>query len=392
MIKFMTIICCFIFMILLMATGQAPAQSEGLEIENLSPPHQNTPQVQTIIARIKQKYCPDRRVSVFDITSKIDGDKIVLTGEVLDPAAKDELLTKMKAVRGYTIEDKIVVLPDAASQKTPFGVVRISVAQLRREPSVTSEMISQAIMGGEIRVLKAGNGGFYYCQMEDKYLGWLKSSSMAMGDKDFLQQWREKDKLVVTALFAQAWESRKVDALPISDLVMLNTIILLRSYPDWYEVELPDGRKGFVNANQVAEEKAFARNNPPTAEAIIKTGKRMIGNPYVWGGTSVKGFDCSGFTQTVYKHHGIQLPRDANMQVKMGREVSMENDLQDLRPANLLFFGSSISRISHVGMYLGEGRYIHCSGLMRVNSFDPKADDYDAYLRGRLQTVRRILD
>ncbi|MCP4711940.1 MAG: C40 family peptidase, partial [Planctomycetes bacterium] len=186
-------------------------------------------------------------------------------------------------------------------------------------------------------------------------------------------------------------ESRAEDALPISDLVMLNKIILLRSYPGWYEVELPDGRKGFVKADQVMDEKAFIEKYPPTAQAIIKTGTRMIGNPYVWGGTSVKGFDCSGFTQTVYKHHGIQLPRDANMQVKIGQEVSMENDLKDLRPADLLFFGSSINRISHVGMYLGQGRYIHCSGLMRVNSFDPKADDYDSYLRNRLRAVRRIL-
>ena len=389
--KFTIIICCFVLSMALMVSGKTSSASQGLGLQNQSNPEQAAQQVQTIIDQVKQEYCPDRRISVFDIISKIDGKKIVLTGEVLDPAGKDELLAKMKEVRGYTVEDNIVVLSDATAQETPFGVVRISVAQLRREPRVTAEMISQAIMGGEIRVLKAGTGGFYYCQMEDDYLGWLKSSSMATGDKDFLQQWRKKNKLVVTTLFAQVWESREDGANPVSDLVMLNKIILVRAYPGWCEVELPDGRKGFVNANQVTEEKAFAKKYPATAEAIIKTGKQMIGNPYVWGGTSVKGFDCSGFTQTVYKHHGIQLPRDANMQVKMGREVSMEKDLKELQPADLLFFGSSISRISHVGMYLGDGRYIHCSGLMRVNNFDPDADDYDAYLRGRLQAVRRIL-
>ncbi|MCP4710758.1 MAG: hypothetical protein GY869_19200, partial [Planctomycetes bacterium] len=206
--KFSMIICCFVLSMMLMASGETSAASECLDRENQSMPEQATQQVPTIIAQVKQKYCPDRRVSVFDVTSKIDGKKIILTGEVLDPAGKDELLAKMKAVQGYTVEDNIVVLPDAAAQKLPFGVVRISVAQLRRESRVTAEMISQAIMGGEIRILKAGTGGFYYCQMEDDYLGWLKGSSMAMGDKGFLQQWRDKKKLVVTSLFAQVMESR----------------------------------------------------------------------------------------------------------------------------------------------------------------------------------------
>lgn len=347
--------------------------------------------IEHIIKQVQQKYRPDKRISRFEISPRIEGDTLVLSGEILSADGKSELIARLKAGTDYQIIDSLMMLPDPALGDDIYGIVRVSVAQLRRNSDVIHEIVDQAIMGTEVKILKFADKYWAYCQLDDEYLGWMMISSLTIGDKNFIEKWRKQDKLIVTANYGQAWEQRKEEGRSVSDVVLGNILVNKGKKRGWYHVEFPDGRTGFIRASSVIEEQKYFAHLHPTAESMITLAYRFLGFPYLWGGRSTKGFDCSGFMQTIYKMHGITLPRDANMQVKSGIEVEMDDSFQHLKPGDLLFFGRDLDHIFHVGMYIGDAKFIHSDGMVRINSFNPKDENYSDYRRRGLRAVRRIL-
>lgn len=352
--------------------------------------------VLSIISDVENKYAPDKRLSVFAVNSKITGDTLILNGQMLSPEAKNELMERLTQLQEFIIKDQIVVLPHPELGEETFGVIRLSTVEVRRTPDYDSEMTSQGTMGSEIRILKKNDinnfGWWRYCQLEDGYLGWLPKSGFAPGDEAFIEHWRNQKKMIVTTNYCQVWENRSENSHPVSDLVRGNKIIKLNRIDDWYEVELPDHREGYVKAIYVDEEDSLLNRPKPGAEEILNTAYSFIGTPYLWGGLSIKGFDCSGFTQTVFKLNDIKLPRDANMQVKEGKEIIIDENFSNLQPVDLLFWGSDTNQITHVGIYIGEKQFIHSDGMVCIDSFDPAVQSYNAYRHRTLQRARRILE
>jgi cell wall-associated NlpC family hydrolase len=174
-------------------------------------------------------------------------------------------------------------------------------------------------------------------------------------------------------------------------VVLGNRIAFLGKLIDYYHVELPDGRQGVIKSDLVVSESKLLDKKNISSKDLILTALHFMGIPYFWGGKSTKGFDCSGFTQTIYKWNGIQLPRDANMQVKVGTEIPIDDSLSQVKPGDLLFFGSAKDHITHVAMYLGGGKFIHSDGLVHINSLFSQHEDYSDYRKKHFQAVRRIL-
>ena len=114
-------------------------------------------------------------------------------------------------------------------------------------------------------------------------------------------------------------------------------------------------------------------------KTIEKNARKMMGRPYLWGGMSAKMADCSGFVRTSYFSNGIILQRDASQQALTGKKVDCAAWRTEAEPGDLIFIGSTSRKVTHVAMYVGGGKYIHSSGRVKVNSMDPKADDYLDY-------------
>ena len=125
----------------------------------------------------------------------------------------------------------------------------------------------------------------------------------------------------------------------------------------WLKVRLVDGGSAWVQTGDV-----LLHPEPLSVEASIALARRFVGQPYTWGGTSSFGYDCSGFTQMLYRRRGIRIPRDAGPQARWTGFVPVAKS--SLQPGDLLYFGPSVEKIDHTGMYIGQGEFAHWAALL----------------------------
>jgi gamma-D-glutamyl-L-lysine dipeptidyl-peptidase len=336
---------------------------------------------------LQKELVPDRRIAVFNVISSEESDKIIV--ETDQPIVIDTLTSRINSNSVYAEKIQIHSLPSEELGEQIYGVVRVSVANLRREPRHQAELIDQAVMGSEFRILKQ-QGGWYYIQTPWDYLGWVTGESFTRMTREQLEtDWKSKDRVRVTAVDTRIFEAANITSGVISDVTLGGELRLVNRGTTFSEVALSDGRTGFVPTSQIGSVIKTDNNISPSGEKVIQTAIKFHGLPYLWGGNSGKGFDCSGFTQTVFKENGYLLPRDANMQVKIGEEVSIEDNFAHLEPGDLIYFGSN-NRITHVGISLGGPKFIHASSYVMINSLDPADHDYTEYRRNTLQVVKRV--
>lgn len=330
---------------------------------------------------IQKEFVPDRRIEVFNVT--IDDDSNIITVETTSTPAAE-------AVRLISDDIIIKMLPDIELGEYTNALVRVSVAHLRRDPRHQAELIDQAIMGTELKVLKK-RGGWYYIQTPWEYLGWVTSGSLElMSDETLESRWQSKNHMKVATVDTRIFRQPRISNDVLSDVTLGAILVVDRNEGMFTKVTLPDSRQGYILSNELTELNVIDNSKRPDGDSIIQTAKSFHGLPYIWGGNSGKGFDCSGFTQTVFKANGYLLPRDANMQVMIGTEIPIEGDFSHVLPGDLLFFGPSESRITHVGISLGGARYIHSSSYVQINSLNESDDDFDLDRRETIQFIKRI--
>ncbi|MFD2513575.1 C40 family peptidase [Pontibacter locisalis] len=347
--------------------------------------------LQTYIDETRQQFAPDKRVTLF----KVDVNSNVLRGETNMPEAKADLLRRLTAAN-IAYVDSIQVLPETELKGLHNAVVSISVANLRSEPKHSAELATQATMGTPLKVWKK-NDGWYLVQTPDKYLAWVDYGGIALMENKAFADWQKGKKLLYTQPYGFAYANADASGTTVSDLVYGDVVLLKEQKKDFYKVEFPDGRSGYIHTNEATDYKTWSASRQPTEDNLVQSGKRLLGFPYLWGGTSVKGMDCSGFTKTVYFMNGLVLPRDASQQVHVGELVDTSDGWENLRPGDLLFFGTPASdgkseRVVHVGMWIGgDQEFIHSAGKVRINSMNPKAANYDDYELNRFLRAKRVV-
>ncbi len=357
-----------------------------------------TPQrdsLDAVINALKQQFAPDERTSVFNIKIKTDEQLLIVTGEVNNAAVKSILLDTLQKITQQKILDNVTVLPSPMLGNERFGIVRVSVADLRKEPDNRKEMVTQALMGTVVHILKEGKL-FWLVRLPDGYLGWMKRSSFTRCTKKDIDEWEQSRRLIVTTYFEIVRSSPSDSVVPVSDVVMGCIVLMKRELNDWIEVELPDKRNGYLKKLAVQEYDSWKASRLCTPSSIEQTAESFLGFPYIWGGASVKGFDCSGFIQTVFRFNGIELLRDADMQATMGNNVEPGKRYEHLRKGDLLFFGEKATKkrqekITHVALYIDTLTFIHCAGNVHYSSFNPSSPYYDPSLTKSFLRARRIL-
>lgn len=345
----------------------------------------------TTIEAVRQQYAPDDRVALFSVKQDSTG---MLVGKTNLPEAKQTLFTRLNAEK-ITYKDGIQVLPAPSLEDKTYAVVNVSVANLRSNPRDAAELATQALLGMPLRVWDKDRG-WYQVQTPDGYLAWVDFGGFERMTKTQFDAWEALPKLMYTQPFGFCYGQPDRDSQTISDLVVGNVLALTKETGDFYEVRYPDGRAGFVSRTEAQPYAQWRAKAAVTEENLTRTARKLMGIPYLWGGTSVKGMDCSGFTKTVYFLNGQTLQRDASQQVHEGTLVpTPDHDFSQLRPGDLLFFGTPATpdkpeRVVHVGMWLGNNEFIHASGFVRVASMDVKALNYNEFEWKRFLRAKRV--
>lgn len=334
-------------------------------------------QPEQLIKEMKAKYAPDTRVAVWKVEAKNQNGVVELVGETDNAEAKEELLKNFKKA-GLTYSDKIAVLPSEEIGNDKWAVVTISVACLRCDPRNGAELASQALMGTPLKVLDKVSD-FYRVQTPDNYIGYMTPGSFElMTDKEF-SAWKASKRYIVTAYQSTLFANPDGDeSNVVSDLVLGDILEYKSVKGDFVELSMADGRSGYARVKDVAEFSQWAKQDF-NFELIRKTAFRMMGTPYLWGGTSVKAIDCSGFVKTSYFANGIILQRDASQQALTGLKYECKDWAEKAQPGDLIFIGNKNGRVTHVAMYLNDGKFIHSSGRVKLNSMNPKDDNFIDY-------------
>ena len=251
-------------------------------------------------------------------------------------------------------------------------VVAGPTANLYSEPDTKSEMVTQVLAWEPVTFQEAGQG-WWKVAVPDGYVAWIEDRALVEVNARVVEAtpWRVIAKVspVRAAPRSNARILMKVvlgtdlppaSALPAGQLPASTSASSpsapgagLEEPAGWHGVLLPDGRPGWIRSTELARPDELA--DQVSAERVLATARLFLGSPYVWGGVSSLGADCSGLVYTVFRIYGITLPRDADAQYEVG--VPVEKD--QLAAGDLVFFSTYLPGPSHVGIYTGDDKFIH---------------------------------
>jgi len=242
--------------------------------------------------------------------------------------------------------------------KNNIAFVNVSYANIYREPSFHCEIDSQAVLWERLEVIDQNND-FLLVTGEDGYKGWINSHQIILKNLSLNYNF-----LLIKSRLVNFYAEANYKSEIVRDGFAGIQIPVLLNENDWIKTIFPDGEQGWIENHHLGN-----FENPDRAR-IANYAKTFLGIPYLWGGKTIKGFDCSGYVQFIHKMFGINLRRDAWMQFDDSQFVS--KDPLAGKPGDLLFFSESGQKISHVGFCLKPGIVLHCQGMVKIESMDKK--------------------
>lgn len=250
------------------------------------------------------------------------------------------------------------------------GVVIGHVVNLYIQPSNSTNLVTQAIMGTEVAI-RGSRDEWFLVSLPDDYQGWIEASQVHIyhsGEISYASTGQVAE--IINLLAFLYFEPSVIARSPALQLPISTRLEVLEAGKDWTQVILPDLSLRWIQNGDIKIEMANTPRYKGRQQELIDTAKRFLGLPYMWGGTTPLGFDCSGFVQLVYHLNGISLLRDTDLQFDQpGLENIQEKDLQ---AGDLVFFGQEI--ITHVGMYYQNRTFIHATSyqcpIVRISNLD----------------------
>ena len=358
---------------------------------------------ETISKEMKAQYAPDGRSKTLEVKLEQTANGYALKGVTNQPDAKAAYVKAFED-KGIKVLDSIAMLPSEKLEGKIYGVSNQSVINFRTSGKYSAESATQVMMGTPLQILEKKDGWTRAITPEG-YISWVSSGSITYMDKAEFDAYQAAKKVIVTTKYATMYEGPSANSQMVSDVVWGNILLDKGTQGAWQKVAISDGREGYVLKSDVTEFNKWLDSRNPTAENIIATAKQFIGVPYMWGGTSIKAVDCSGFCKSTYFLNGIVLARDASQQCLTGDGVDISKyvdggeytreALANLKKGDLIFFGTKATpekkeRITHVGIYIEDGIFIHSATKVRINSLIPTDENYYDGSK-RLVRAQRIL-
>lgn len=276
-----------------------------------------------------------------------------------------------------------------------YGIVNLSVCNLHDKADWASEMVTQGLLGMPVRVLQ--HGGRWICvTLPDGYTAWVHEAGIRLVTCGELAAWNAAEKIVATAHYGFVYSQPDLKAQTLSDVVAGCRLKWTGTRGAFYRVAYPDGREGYIPKSLSMPEKKWRGALRRDAAGIVGTAYTLMGIPYLWAGTSSKGVDCSGLVRTVLFMHDVIMPRNASQQARVGRRIDIAPDFSNLQEGDLIFFGLRATdgqpeRVTHVGIYIGNRRFIHSQGDVHIGSLDPDDALFDDFNFNRLLFATRFL-
>lgn len=300
--------------------------------------------------------------------------------------------TKIKLILS-TLATIIIAANINAQEPKRMAVVQTSTCYMRLQPDYESALETQELMGTVVEIV--GEQGYWREIVSPQpYKAWTTEKTLVEMTPEELKAYEEAPKYIYTAHYGHVYTTpTNHNPSAICDVVGGDVLRVVEKqkgsaspsgkHGKWVEVMLPSGRTGWVLKKDVRPlneridirmgDSAEGLVSVEKMEDVIRQAYSLLGVPYLWGGMSSKGVDCSGLVRISFLMNDIMLPRNATQQIKCGKEV----DLKDIQRGDLIFFGNTeTGAITHVGIYLGNGEFIHASHLVRVNSLIPGAENY----------------
>jgi len=296
--------------------------------------------VERAVDDIRRKWVPDGRLGVFEVSLLPKG----IAGITSSRDARDAL---RRLANEQELVDKVELIP--ADVGDPAAIVTAALAPLQSEPRISAARVSEVLHGEVLDVLERRED-WLRIRAPDGYIAWLPAGYVATGPVDWAADWQER--ATARSLSADILTTDGRRRLPTGARVALRRGV----------VELADGQRGAVAAGSIRREQELRVEARHLALPELAQ-KWYAGAPYLWGGRTEWGIDCSGLTQAVFAARAIKLPRDTDQQFGVGREVAMASDGAGYEAGDLLFFAER-GRVSHVALWAGAGRIVH-SALSR---------------------------
>lgn len=298
----------------------------------------------------------------------------------------------------------------AEGRQKRWAVVELSSIYMRIAPDYESALETQELMGTVVEIV--GEKGYWREIVSPQpYKAWCTEKGIVEMSQSEMESYKAAPKCIFTGLYGHVYEKPSLKAATVCDLVGGDVMRIAgqKGKRGWTCIMLPSGKTGWVKTDFIKPHEGFrsiAKGEGSSEsisdrkmEDIIATALKLKGVPYLWGGMTPKGVDCSGLVRWSCLMNGILLPRNASQMIHCGEEVALPGDygslcIDALQRGDLVFFGTPAAdgvkqRVTHVGIYIGKGRIIHSSHLVRVNSLVPGEADYYENAH-RLIAARRL--